>query len=162
MRRQACGLQAGTCSQPSPHGPHSQPGDPTRRLCQPQSLGDPPPDAEKWPAGAYTVQSSGGDGLPTWTAEVGATTAQNCCSRGLCRARHCRLSGAVGHEGALPQQCSGQLRRIDRALLLVICHPPPAPHFCLADKLQAESNMHPARPLVAMLALICSSRWYSA
>ncbi|KAK9822295.1 hypothetical protein WJX74_004226 [Apatococcus lobatus] len=26
-------------------------------------------DEEKWPAGAYTVQSSGGDGLPTWTAE---------------------------------------------------------------------------------------------
>lgn len=28
-------------------------------------------DAERWPAGDYTIQSKGGEGLPVWTKQVG-------------------------------------------------------------------------------------------
>ena len=27
-------------------------------------------DAERWPAGDYTIQSKGGEGLPLWTQQV--------------------------------------------------------------------------------------------
>ena len=38
-------------------------------------------DAERWPAGDYTIQSKGGEGLPLWTQQVCAILA---CAVLLC------------------------------------------------------------------------------
>ncbi len=55
-------------------------------------------DAERWPAGDYTIQSKGGEGLPAWTKQVGKRCAQ-ARSGGIWWIQKCHLCWSVVLEG---------------------------------------------------------------
>ena len=49
-------------------------------------------DAERWPAGDYTIQSKGGEGLPLWTKQVCSRRLLCCCMSTVALCMHCLVA----------------------------------------------------------------------
>lgn len=70
-------------------------------------------EAERWPAGSYTIQSRGGEGLPEWAKQVlplpmvlTLCSGQGCAAQDACRPGTC-TAGMVMAMAVLEQIWSG-------------------------------------------------------